>query len=61
VEASEMELLEAACMHALGDFDGPVAMGLKCGHMDAMNRSLRLGATVELNCEGEPLLTFAGD
>jgi muramoyltetrapeptide carboxypeptidase len=43
VEESEMELLEAACLHALRGFDGPIAMGLKCGHVERGNRSLPLG------------------
>jgi muramoyltetrapeptide carboxypeptidase len=49
VEPSEMELLEAACLHALGEFVGPVAIGLKCGHVARENRSLPLGAWVKLN------------
>jgi muramoyltetrapeptide carboxypeptidase len=61
VEPSEMELLEAACLHALGDFKGPVAMGLKCGHVDEMNRTLRLGTRVSLSCDGEPSLQFMGE
>jgi muramoyltetrapeptide carboxypeptidase len=49
IEPNEMELLEAACLHALGDFAGPVAIGLKCGHVDAGNRSLPLGAWVKMD------------
>ena len=52
VEPEEMELLEAACLHALGDFAGPVAMGLKCGHVVRENRSLPLGARVKMSSEG---------
>jgi len=52
VEPEEMELLEAACLHALGDFAGPVAMGLKCGHVERENRSLPLGARVKMSSEG---------
>ena len=48
VEAEEMELLEAACLHALGGFVGPVAIGLRCGHVSGGNRSLPLGAWVRL-------------
>jgi muramoyltetrapeptide carboxypeptidase len=43
VEESEMELLEAACLHALRGFEGPIAMGLKCGHVERANRSVPLG------------------
>jgi muramoyltetrapeptide carboxypeptidase len=49
VEASEMELLEQACLHALRDFAGPVAMGLKSGHVAAGNRSLPLGEWVRMD------------
>ena len=46
VEASEMPLLEAACLHALRGFNGPIAMGLRSGHVASGNRSLPLGAWV---------------
>jgi muramoyltetrapeptide carboxypeptidase len=49
VEASEMELLEAACLHALRDFDGPVSIGLRSGHVQGGNRSLPLGSWVRMN------------
>ena len=49
VEASEMALLEQACLHALQDFAGPVAMGLKSGHVGSGNRSLPLGAWVRMD------------
>jgi len=49
VEPDEMELLEAACLHGLRDFDGPVAMGLRCGHVTGGNRSLPLGAWVRMD------------
>jgi muramoyltetrapeptide carboxypeptidase len=51
VEESEMELLTHACLHALRDFDGPIAMGLKSGHVSAGNRSLPLGAWVRMEEE----------
>ena len=43
VEASDMELLEAACLHALREFDGPIAIGLRSGHVQGGNRSVPLG------------------
>ncbi len=49
IEESETELLEAACLHALRDFDGPVTIGLKCGHVEQQNRSAPLGAWVTMN------------
>ena len=50
VAPAEMPMLEAACLHALGAFAGPVAIGLRCGHLEARNRSLRLGNWAELRC-----------
>ncbi len=44
VSANEMGLLEAACLHGLREFAGPVLMGLRCGHVSGRNRSLPLGA-----------------
>ena len=48
VKPDEMQLLEAACMHALDDFVGPVAIGLRSGHVVGQNRSLPLGAWVRM-------------
>ncbi|HEY4008849.1 MAG TPA: LD-carboxypeptidase [Acidobacteriaceae bacterium] len=49
VKPDEMELLEAACLHALDEFAGPVAIGLRCGHVTGQNRSLPLGACVRFS------------
>jgi muramoyltetrapeptide carboxypeptidase len=49
VKPDEMDLLEAACLHALDDFAGPIAIGLRCGHFTGQNRSLPLGAWVKLS------------
>lgn len=46
----EQPMLEAACLHALQEFRGPVAIGLRCGHVEGANRSLRLGGWAELRC-----------
>lgn len=51
IQPSELPLLEAACLHALRDFKGPIAIGLQSGHMSAQNRSLPLGAWVTINEE----------
>jgi muramoyltetrapeptide carboxypeptidase len=51
VSAEEMPLLEAACLHALGEFAGPVAIGLQCGHVERQNRSLPLGVRVIMEDE----------
>jgi muramoyltetrapeptide carboxypeptidase len=61
VEASEMEMLEGACLHALRDFEGPIAIGLRCGHVTGGNRSLPLGARVELECRAHAVLRVCGE
>jgi muramoyltetrapeptide carboxypeptidase len=48
VERAELPLLEAACLHALRNFEGPISIGLNCGHVDRANRSLPLGAWVKM-------------
>jgi muramoyltetrapeptide carboxypeptidase len=48
--AEEQEaLLEQAILHALRDFVGPIAIGLRCGHVDAANITLPLGVSVRLD------------
>lgn len=42
-------LLERAIKHGLRGFEGPVAIGLHCGHVDGPNRSLPLGVSVTLD------------
>jgi muramoyltetrapeptide carboxypeptidase len=49
VEKKDVPLVEAACLHALREFDGPVWMGLRSGHVDRANRSLPLGSWVTMN------------
>ncbi|WP_235011684.1 S66 peptidase family protein [Bryocella elongata] len=49
VEPQEMALLEGACLHALRHFEGPITIGLKCGHLDRQNRSTPLGAWVGMD------------
>jgi muramoyltetrapeptide carboxypeptidase len=49
VKPDEMQLLEAACLHALEAFVGPVAIGLRSGHVIGQNRSVPLGAWVKMN------------
>jgi muramoyltetrapeptide carboxypeptidase len=48
VELNEMVLLEAACLHALAGFEGPIAIGLQSGHVERENRSLPLGAWITM-------------
>lgn len=61
VPAAELELLEAACLHALRDFAGPIAIGLRCGHVSGGNRSLALGTWTELHCEVGATLNVRAD
>ncbi|HEY5214579.1 MAG TPA: LD-carboxypeptidase, partial [Acidobacteriaceae bacterium] len=49
IQPSELPLLEAACLHALDDFNGPILLGLQSGHVDRQNRSMPLGASVTMN------------
>jgi muramoyltetrapeptide carboxypeptidase len=49
VGPDDMELLEAAILHALQDFDGPIAIGLRSGHVSAPNITLPLNAGVKLD------------
>ncbi len=60
VEPGEMALLEGAILHALRDFEGPIAAGLRCGHVSSGNRSLTLGAMASLGCETAAVLTVDG-
>ncbi|HEX4030181.1 MAG TPA: LD-carboxypeptidase [Terracidiphilus sp.] len=41
-------LLEEAILSALDGFDGPIAMGLRSGHVSRQNVTLRFGAEAEL-------------
>jgi muramoyltetrapeptide carboxypeptidase len=60
VEADEAELLEQAILHSLRDFAGPVAMGLRCGHVSAPNITLPLNVRVRLDLSSadNPQLQF---
>jgi muramoyltetrapeptide carboxypeptidase len=49
IEEHEMELMQQACLHALRDFNGPIAIGLKSGHVEAGNRTVPLGAWVRMD------------
>ena len=49
VQAEEDALLEQAILHVLRDFEGPIAIGLRSGHVDAPNVTLPLGVRVKLD------------
>jgi muramoyltetrapeptide carboxypeptidase len=42
-------LMEAAILHALRDFPGPIAIGLRSGHVDSPNVTVPLGMRVRLD------------
>jgi muramoyltetrapeptide carboxypeptidase len=56
VAADEADYLDSAILHALRDFDGPIAIGLRCGHVNASNVTLPLGiaARLDLSEAGNP-------
>jgi muramoyltetrapeptide carboxypeptidase len=60
VMPEEDALLEQAILHALRGFNGPIAIGLQSGHIDAPNITLPLGVQVQLDLskESNPRLNF---
>lgn len=56
----ESDLLEQAILHALHDFAGPIAIGLRSGHVDTPNITLPLGprARLDLSAAENPRLEF---
>jgi muramoyltetrapeptide carboxypeptidase len=60
VPPEEADYLERAILHSLRDFDGPIAIGLRCGHVYGANITLPLGIPVKLDLTeaGNPLMHF---
>jgi muramoyltetrapeptide carboxypeptidase len=60
VAAEEEIWLEAAILHALADFAGPVAIGLRSGHVEPPNLTVPLGVRVrlELGAAENPRMDF---
>lgn len=58
VAAEEQELLERAILHSLREFEGPVAIGLRSGHVGVRNVTLPLGVRVRLDLNGEGRMDF---
>jgi muramoyltetrapeptide carboxypeptidase len=56
ISPDEAEYLDRVILHALRDFDGPVAIGLRSGHVSVSNVTLPLGvaATLDLTEVGNP-------
>jgi len=50
------ELLEQTILRALEDFDGPIAFGLRSGHVSTGNVTLTLGVEAELRANDEATL-----
>ena len=60
VAPEEDALLEQAILHTLADFSGPIAIGLRSGHVDGANVTLPLGVQVRLDLStlGSPQMEF---
>ena len=58
--AEEQPAVEASLLHALRDFDGPIGIGLRSGHVGRGNITLPLGVKVRLDFEevGSPRMSF---
>ena len=55
----EMDFLERAILHSLRDFEGPIAIGLRSGHVNGANITLPLNVRVRLDVvEESPRLGF---
>jgi muramoyltetrapeptide carboxypeptidase len=52
-DVSEASGIEAAILHSLRDFAGPIAIGLRSGHVDTRNVTLPFGVVVRLEFENE--------
>ena len=50
------DLLEDVILNALEDFEGPIAFGLRSGHVSRANVTLTLGVEAELTSTVEPEL-----
>ncbi|WP_353072215.1 S66 peptidase family protein [Tunturiibacter gelidoferens] len=49
VSQEERDYLESAILHSLREFDGPIAVGLRCGHVSTYNVTLPLGVSARLD------------
>ena len=55
---ADARLLDAVILRVLDWFDGPIATGLRSGHISRGNVTLPFGVQAELNLEDEPRLRF---
>jgi muramoyltetrapeptide carboxypeptidase len=60
VSPEENDYLERAILHSLRGFDGPIAIGLRSGHVGVPNITLPLGVAVKLDLSeaGNPQIHF---
>jgi muramoyltetrapeptide carboxypeptidase len=60
IPQEEDDYLDRVILHALRDFDGPIAIGLRSGHVGASNITLPLGiaASLDLTEAGNPQMHF---
>jgi muramoyltetrapeptide carboxypeptidase len=60
VPPEDEPLLEQAILHALHDFAGPIAIGLRSGHVDSPNITVPLGVRLrlEMNDRENPRMDF---
>jgi muramoyltetrapeptide carboxypeptidase len=59
ITPQDLERMKQALRHALKDFTGPIAIGLRSGHVSGTNITLPLGVEVSLDLsEGNPRLHF---
>jgi len=52
------DLLDDAILSALDGFKGPIAIGLRSGHVSRQNVTLTFGVEAELVTDGEPRLNI---
>lgn len=60
VAADEADYLDGAILHSLRDFDGPIGIGLRSGHVESANVTLPLGISAALDFmeTGNPRMYF---
>ena len=57
-QPGDVAMLEARILRVLDWFEGPIAMGLRSGHVSSRNVTLAFGIEAELDLNGEPVLRF---
>jgi muramoyltetrapeptide carboxypeptidase len=57
-QPGDVAMLEAMILRVLDWFEGPIAMGLRSGHVSSRNVTLAFGIEAELDLNGEPVLRF---